>query len=751
MTAKFSRPTAALALAILVTPLAALDVAAPAQAQGATPPQSDYDPFRLCTGTPLLPAGPAVDPSMRDQSPVDIDAATFDISDREVYLLEGDVTLTRADQILAADRLRYTHSASSYRAEGDVRYRDSGVAITATSAEGNISTDQTRLADVRYQLVALRGNGQAQSAALEGPRGEFKGVDYSTCDRPDPSWVLRSEQLNIDRETGIAKVRNATLRIGDVPVFWLPYASFPIDDRRRSGFLYPSIGSNGNTGVDLRAPYYLNIAPNMDATLIARVLGRRGIMLGAEYRYLFDRHAGQIEGDWLPEDDLTGDDRGSARLQHRSQFNDVWGLYADINHVSDDRYFEDFGDSLSATSTRLLPSQVTLAGRGTFWRAAVAAERWDITDPLVPDSAEPYRRLPRATYRWRQPVLEWLELSLAAEAVAFSHSDRADATRYDLMPAITVPLERSWGYLRPQMAWRETGYSLDREFTTLGFNDRSPSRGVPIGSLDAGLLFERDTAFFGSRFLQTLEPRLYYLNVPREAQDDLPIFDTQELTFSFAQLFRPNRFSGADRQGDANQATLALTSRLYESDSGRERLSASIGQIRYFEAQQVQLPGQPPLDVSGSAYVGDLQLSLSDRWGVGITQQWDPNIDATLVSGIRALWRGQRGALANIAYRYRRDVLEQTDASFVIPLTPQWKAIGRWNYSLRDESTLEALAGAEWENCCIAARLLGRHYVRNREGEKNNAIYFELELKGLASLGRDSGKFLQQAIVGYDR
>jgi LPS-assembly protein len=708
--------------------------------------------WQLCSGAPALDwIEPIAADANRETAPVDVDAATIDVSGKDVYVLEGDARLRRADQRLRADRLDYTHSSASYRASGNVRYQDAGVAIGASEVEGEIEVDRTRLSDVRYQLIALRGNGAAASVDLQGEQGEFAAVSYSTCDPARQSWVLSAEQMRIDREEGSGTMRNATLRIGGVPVMWLPYASFPIDNRRRSGFLYPSVSNGGDNGFDLRVPYYLNLAPNHDATLSARLLVERGVMLGAEYRYLLTNHAGQIEGDWLRDDDRSGRDRGYARLRHSGRLSEHWSINADVNEVSDDRYFEDFGDSLYTSSTSLLASHITASGRGRNWKASVAAERWDIIDPLVADSAEPYRRLPRARYRWDHPMADWLQLRLDAEAVAFGHDDRPDARRYDLRPAVTLPIERAWGYLRPELAWRQTNYELDSDFGAAGFVDRDPSRGTPIGSLDAALVFERDTTLFGEAMQQTLQPRLYYLNVPYEAQDDLPILDTQELTFSFGQLFRPNRYSGADRQIDANQLTLAVTTSLFEMDSGRERLSASLGQIRYFDPQRVQLPGRAPVDASGSAYVGDLELALSDRLSVGITQQWDPELDATTVSGVRGSWRHDTGALFNVAYRYRRQVLEQTDAAFVVPLSPSWRAVGRWNYSLRDAITLEGFAGLEWESCCIAARVLGRHYLRNREGEKNNAIYVELELKGLASFGRDSASFLEQAIIGYTR
>jgi LPS-assembly protein len=488
-------------------------------------------------------------------------------------------------------------------------------------------------------------------------------------------------------------------------------------------------------------------------------MGRRGAMLGAEFRYLSPTQRGELSGTWLPDDDQTGDDRGSIGLQHFGALGSHWNVQANLNHVSDDRYFEDFGDSLTAASTSLLESTVGVHGRGQYWNASVSAQSWEITDPFLPDGFEPFRRLPRLTFGYERPLHDSVVAGVRSEAVAFDHEERAGAQRYDFYPYVAFPFERAAGYVRPEFGFRHTAYQLDRDYDA-NFATRSPSRDTPIASLDAGLFFERNASLFGKRMLQTLEPRLYYLRVPYEAQDDLPIFDTQELTFSFEQLFRPNRFTGADRQTDANQATVALTTRLLEEASGRERLSASLGQIRYFSPQRVQLPGQAITDLDGSALVADLDLTLSDQWRVGISQQWDPDQELSDLSALRAQYRWNPRGVLNLAYRFRREqngaladqvALEQVDASFAAPISERWRLIGRWNYSLLDSSTLESVAGFEWESCCVAWRVLGRRYVRNREGEMNNGIYIELELKGLASLGRKSGELLERAILGYTR
>jgi len=723
--------------------------------------RSDPADWALCRPNALLdfwnPALPK--DGDRANTPAELAAERFDVSNEKSYLLEGKVEVQRADQYLAADRLRYDTEAERYEAEGNVHYQDRGLLLGADKAVGELGEDVQTLDNVRYQLLDARGNGTARQATVVGERSKLDHVTYTTCDPGTRGWDLRATSVRIDQEEGIGTARNATLRVAGIPLLYLPVASFPIDERRRTGFLFPSIGSSQDSGIDFSAPYYVNLAPNYDLTLTPRILGRRGAMLGAEFRYLSQNHRGELAGTWLPDDDQTGRDRGSLGWQHFGRLGPQWNFIADLNHVSDDRYFEDFGDSLAAASTSLLESTAGVYGRGQWWSASVSAQDWEITDPFLPDGFEPFRRLPRVLYRYERPFGEFVEAGVRSELVVFDHEARPGATRYDLYPWIAFPFERAAGYVRPEFGFRQTGYQLDSDYDE-DFPSKSPTRGTPIASLDAGLFFERGARLFGKNYLQTLEPRLYYLNVPYENQDDLPIFDTQELTFSFEQLFRANRFTGADRQMDANQATVALTTRLLEEASGRERLSASVGKIRYFEPQRVQLPGVPAMDPEGSAVVGDLELTLSDRWRVGLSQQWDPEDELSDLSALRAQYRWRPDAVFNFAYRFRREnqganvgqvSVEQVDTSFTLPLDERWRLVGRWNYSLLDSSTLEAVGGFEWQNCCLAARVLGRHYVRNREGEKNNGIYIELELKGLATLGRKSGELLERAILGYTR
>lgn len=712
-------------------------------------PSSDAQDWSLCRPNAMLEFFVPDLPRdvVRETAPTDFDADSITIVDRARYRLEGDVIVNRADQRLATKVLSYDHEKQFLEAEGEVRYQDQDILVAADRAQSKLDVDESTLEGVQYQLLSARGNGRAQRAFLKGDaKTELDQVTYSTCDPQQRDWEIVAREIELDHEQGFGTARGMRVKFKDATLLALPWATFPIDDRRRSGFLYPQLGGSNNGGFDLLVPYYLNLAPNYDATLVPRIITDRGLMLGGEFRYLFGQHRGDFSASWLPGDDRADRDRWSYRLDHAGTLSRHFYVVADINRVSDDRYFEDFGDSLSASATSLLPSSTYLYGRGSWWNMSFGGDDIEVTDPRVPPQAEPYRRLPRLTFEAEKPVLDWLALGMRSELVQFDKDDAVSGARYDVQPFVAFPIERAAFFVRPEIAWRSTSYALDD--VAPGADD-SPSRTTPIASLDAGLFFDRFGEMFGKRVRQTLEPRLYYLHVPYEDQDDLPVFDTQELTFSFAQLFRPNRFSGADRQMDADNLTLALTTRVLDEANGDELVRASIGQVRYFDDQRVQLPGAAPTDYSRSAFAAEVDFRLGERWRVALGQQYDPEDSETDLSAIRVQHRfGERG-VANFAYRFRRDFIEQVDASTAFPVSERVRLIARLNYSLRDERTLEALAGVEFESCCYAFRVLGRHYVRNVEGESSNALFLELELKGLGSLGRRSEDFLRRAILGY--
>ena len=531
---------------------------------------------------------------------------------------EGNVVLRRGDQYLNADNLKFDQETDTYVADGNVRYQDGTMRVIAARAHGNQDTDSHVIEDVQYQLVSRRGNGGADSINLNGAQGQLNGSTYSTCDPEQRVWELRSSRIDVDTDEGWGVARGATIRIGKVPVLYMPWIKFPIDDRRHTGVLYPTISNSSRNGFDYRQPIYLNLAPNYDATLTPRYMGNRGVSLGGQFRYLYPNGRGVFDGNYMPNDDLlqehadefpaenidTGAARGMARFGGFHNINSVWQARANLAWISDTRYVEDFSNSLYGASSTSITSTVGLFGQSRYWNAGIMADSWQLADANLNESSLPYNRLPRLYFNWEQPFGKWFRAGLLAETVRFQHDrvsvpgqvaiDIPGGSRLDLKPYVSMPLQGASWYITPTLAWRYTAYRLDEGFASDPLNrfpDDNPTRSLPIASLDAGLFFDRQTEIKGQRFLHTLEPRLFYLNAPYRAQGNIPLFDTRPFTFSWGQLFRDNRYSGPDRQTDANQLTLAMTSRLIRQADGHERLSASVGQIFYFDDSRVVARG----------------------------------------------------------------------------------------------------------------------------------------------------------------
>lgn len=655
----------------------------------------------------------------------------------------GQVEIRRGTQRVSAPQATLDRGRNVVNAEGPVRLENELLIAYTRQLEVDLEANTATLGPLRYALRGTTAQGAAERARIDtASESELEQVSFTSCPGESPSWRLMASQITLKHEAQIGVAENVSIRIGETPIFWLPVASFPLTSARRSGFLTPNI-SFGDEGLDWTQPYYINLAPNYDLTLQPRLVSRRGMLLGGEFRHLGPASTSAVELTAMPNDRVIDDQRWRYALRHVHTLPAGWSFAADLNGVSDDAYLNDFGDSLDAQAASVLPSVLGFYGRGPGYAVGIMADQYEILDPANPDAPDPYRRLPRA-FAGLYGGGTWWRYGLDAEAVRFDRSIGVTGTRLDLKPSLKLLWRPAWGFLEPGLAWRHTRYRLSGEAPK-----RDPSRSLPIVSVDAGLYFDRYAAFGRENWRQTLEPRAYFLDVPTRAQDDLPVFDTTELDFSFNQLFRDNRYAGADRQTDGRQLALALSSRLIDDSGGNELLRASVGQIRYFEKPTVTLPDEPAITTDGSVYVGEVAAQLGTNWDLSSTMQWDPNLSATRVAGTRLQYRFRERGLMNLSYRYRRGRTEQLDFSTYLPLNERWSLYGRVNHSLRDNRTLESLGGFEYRSCCFSARVLLRHYLRSSAIDSDNAIYFELDFLGLGSLGRKTGGLLSRAILGY--
>ncbi len=688
-------------------------------------------PQLACPGPSLAPM--VKNTPDRSQSPISVKTRQFDASKVGMAEAREQVELQRADQLLKTELLQYDPQTEVVTMPGKVFYEDSVIQISGTSARYNFLEESGSFEAIDYGLVGSSAKGSATDATLTaGNHSVLHGLQFTTCPGETPEWLMKAKELTLDFEAGVGTVKGAQLRFFNVPFIYLPWMTFPIDDRRKSGFLYPYLSTANDNGFELSTPYYWNIAANQDATITPRYFTKRGFMLTGEYRFMTPRTNGELDFDYLGDDQKTDERRFHYTVSHDARFTSRWGSELLIDRVSDDQYFQDFSNSLADASRQYLRSTYGFYGSGQHWQVRTYVDDFQVVDEAVDPRNQPHTRLPRVIFDLDQPLaIRGLRLQMDAELVYFDRDIGVTGSRFDLQPRLEWNMETNWGYLRPAAGYRYTVYDLNWQGLP---GETSPSRGTEILSFDTGLFFERDTS---KGNLQTLEPRLFYLYVPYEDQQGFPDFDTAPYTFSFSQLFNTNRFTGADRQSDANQLTLAVTTRSMSRLSGRELWSLSFGQIFYFENQRVlSVDGTPLLSENSSPFITSFVMHISRKLDGFVDTQWNWQSNRFDVAVLGATYTADGGQRLGAEYRFRRDSVDQFDIRYYQPINESWRVLGRVNYSLLDNDLLSADAGFEYDSCCWGLRVMARRFLRNRDGDYRDAIYLQLVLKGLGEFGR---------------
>jgi LPS-assembly protein len=681
--------------------------------------------------------------------PLEIEAGELEGSFGEDpdFAVRGGVLLRRGERVIGADEAEYEGSRRAVVLSGNVRYEDPVTEVVSDGAEFAYDSGEVLFSGARFSVGTNNARGGADQV-LVNREGQLQldRVRYTTCPPDSEDWALQADDIDLDTRAGIATARDIRLRFLGVPILWAPFISFPIGDARKSGILTPEVGSSGRSGNELRVPYYWNIAPNYDATITPRLLTERGLQLQTEFRYLTRLHDGELVGQYLPDDDQLDRARHLLSVRHRSLFdNGIRGLL-DFREVSDNQYFEDLGGSLSVSSTTHLDRHLSFDWfNDTMYLFAQVQDFQTLDDAILSDE-EPYQRLPQVLFRGRWPeTLAGIEAGMDAELVNFDREVGVTGWRANVAPSLALPVEGNGWYVNPALAWDYTAYRVND--TTPG-QDEDLTRSLPIGSVDTGLVFERDMNS-AARRVQTLEPRLLYVHVPYRDQDQLPVFDTIVPDLNLVQLFRRNRFLGVDRIGDTDQVSFGVTTRVLDGGNGEELVTATIGQTRYLSDRIVTLPGGTPATTESSDYVAEVRFLLYKHLNFDFGHQWGTTENGTTQSEARLQYRPAQNKILNLAYRYRRDTLEQGDVSWSWPLGRQWNFVGRYNYSFRDEEMLEQFFGIEYESCCWGLRLVSRRHISTRDGTRDSSVGLQLVLKGMSSVGTAADKLLERGILGY--
>jgi LPS-assembly protein len=723
-------------------------------------------------------------PPVRDEpAPVFMEADSLRGHAEKETEAEGNVTFRRLGQSISADWMRYETQLHLLEAKGNVRAQYGGDVLEGAHLRINLGTERGFLEKPTFQLSPvppdyqgpesapqlaapfdiprrptaepLQGRGSAERLLFEGPDlYRIEQASYTTCGPGNDDWFIRAREMDLDKGRNVGVARGASLVFLDQTIFYTPYISFPLQQQRKSGFLTPHYGSSTATGAELTAPYYWNIAPNRDATLYPRIMSKRGLQLGTEFRYLDPSYSGDARVEYLPEDRQVGDDRYGYFFKHAHNFANGWSGALNVNRVSDDTYFTDLSTLIAVTSRTTLPNEGLLARSGVWgdqgnYAFSALVQRWQTlqTDPLVPVTP-PYDRMPQFTFTaFRQEVLGG-DFDFLSSYVQFEHPTLVSGRRALAYPTYALPYQNSYSYFVPKAGVHVTRYMVDPNVQGV----EQDTRTLPIVTTDAGLIFERDTVITGLPFVQTLEPKIFYVYIPFKDQSRLPNFESGVQDVSFATMFTENQFSGHDRINDANQVTVGVTSRLIHPDTGIERLRGAIAQRYYFQDQRVTLPGVAPRpDHTGSSdFLAALSGTILPHWTADAGWQYSTDRSQTQKFNVATRYQPAAGKVLNLAYRNTVDLIQQTDLSVQWPLTANWSAVGRWNWSIRDDRTLEALAGIEYDGGCWVFRAVGHRFVTALNAV-NTSVFLQLELNGVSRIGSNPMDVLRRNVGGYTR
>jgi LPS-assembly protein len=666
---------------------------------------------------------------------------------------------------LEADWLRYDQVADEVHARGNIVLTQGQDRLEGAELKLKLTQRLGEMKGVAYHLRGKDGvlaRGDAGAVVFQGPdRYLMADATYTTCPANQQDWVLKMEELKLDYIGSLGSARQVQVRYMNTPILYTPWLDFSLDDKRKSGFLSPTYGATSERGLELIVPWYWNIAPNRDATLTPRLMSRRGLQMGGEFRYLEPAYQGSATLEVLPDDQVADRTRFLGMIDHRQQFTPRFSGGLHYEKVSDDNYFADLSSLISQTSRANLPREGNLAYDGGWWRATGRLQSFQtLQDPAAP-VVTPYQRLPQLALIASRNNLarSGLNSDFSGEYTRFEYrsGNRVQGSRFHAHPSISLPIDTPYSTFTPRLGWSLTRYSLDDGTRNMvdslvaaapagGFVDTT--RSLPSFSLDSSLFFERQMRHRGNSYTQTLEPRAYYVYIPHRDQTKIPIFDSGASDLTLDQTFRENQFVGLDRINDANQLTLAVTSRFLEQGSGMERLQFTLGQRFYFSDQLVTLPGTPARGGNTTDLLGQVSGQITDKLRISSGLQFNTDSGKVTKANLGGTWREGMGRLFNADYRYTQGNLNQIDFSTQWPLAPKWHGLARLNYSIREARLVEGLAGFEYNAGCWSLRAVAQRLTTS-ETTTSSAFFLQLELQGLTKLGPNPLDVLKRSITGY--
>ena len=697
-------------------------------------------------------------------------------------VIEGQAEIRRGGTVLRADRIEYNQPDDLAKARGNVRMNREGNVYEGTEGQIKVDSQEGFFLQPRYELIKNNGHGQASRIDfVDSARSVLRDASYTTCRRePEngggakPDWIIRASQVRLDTDTDVGEATDGRLEFKGVPILGSPYLSFPMSDARKSGWLPPSINIDNTSGLEVVAPYYVNLAPNRDATIYPGIMSRRGVNVGAEFRYLEPDYQGTARLDLMPSDRLRNRNRWGLTTSHSgtvsTRFGNV-GTSLSLNRVSDDDYWRDFPRATSSLTQRLLPTDGALSWNSGPWSLYSRALKWQTLQQTTSVITPPYDRLPQLNGRYSRVNHNGLDYSLELDTTRFrsvsSLTLQPNAQRSFALAQMSRPFITPGSFFTPKLQLHSTGYQFDAPLTAGPLaGQRSAHRVLPTFSVDSGLVFERSTSFLGRNVTQTLEPRAFYSYTPYRDQSSIPIYDSGATDYNFATVFSENAFTGQDRISDNNLLTLGLSSRLLDPNTGAELVRLSYAQRLRLKDQLVTLPGGAPDTSRISDMLFGGTVAWNPQWQFDGTLQYSPSTRRSQRTTLGARYSPSDYRTLSATYRLNRGVSEQIDMGWQWPLNDlwgdkgknlgagqgqgdgRWYSVGRLNYSLRDRKLVDTLVGFEYDAGCWLMRV-ALERLQTTTTTANKRILFQMEFVGFARVGSNPLSALKANVPRY--
>ncbi|BAO87317.1 LPS-assembly protein LptD [Caballeronia cordobensis] len=705
--------------------------------------------------------------------------STFLLSDKatgtsdEDMAAKGAAEIRRTVTVIKGDALHYDQDTDMADAFGNVRLINNGVSFIGPEAHLKVEANEGFMTNPKYHFNLTGGSGSAERIdMIDNERTRVDHGTYTACQcESDPAWYIKGTSFDFDTGADDGIAHNGVLFFQGVPVFASPWLSFPLTSGRRSGLLPPTFSVSSTTGVELTVPYYFNIAPNRDLTITPRIMTRRGVLMEGNYRYLSPTYSGSLDVNYLPNDRETHTNRYAIFWQHRQNFGGGFGGYVNYNKVSDDQYPEDLGNASNQflNGTQLLYQQEAgLTYNNGPWSVLAREQRWQTLQPSTP----PYAREPQVNVQYNKYNVGGFDYGFEADATRFTITTEGatDGNRLYFNPYLSYGINAPGYFVTPKVQWHFASYDLSHIATSQVAGSSPPVTGqpknftesIPTISFDTGLVFDRSVRLFGQDYIQTLEPRLYYVYTPYHNQDFAPIFDTAEADFGLAEIYTPNTFVGNDRIADANRLTAGLTTRFINPATGDERARFVIAQQYYFQSQRVTItPGQEP----GQAKHSDLIAGAAIKLGAGFASEtaFQYNVDNNQLvrSSIGFAFSPGERRVVNVGYRYTRsnqttlanEPINQILLSGEWPLTNRLYAVGRVNYDLASHRLVDGLVGFQYDADCWAFGFGMQRYANgvNTSGQpaSGTRVLAQLTFKGLSNVDNGLVSAFRASVQGY--